>query len=110
MAAMPQFIQFLPPNSDLAIDGVRWRRRSAPFRLLRKSVTARLLAPFFTTAVSLAKFCSRTHQAAILSLPASSGYAVWKLKMRMLITVAFTSTERRRKKQSAGPPATVVFE
>ncbi len=49
-------------------------------------------------------------EAAILSLPASSGYAVWKLKMRMLITGAFTSTERRRKKQSADPPATVVFE
>src|SRR6188472_2426180 len=92
---MPQFIQSLPPNLDLAIDGVRWRRRSAPFRLLRKSVTTRLSAPYFTTAVSPAKFCSRTRQAATLSLPELSGCAVWKLKMRMLITGAFTFPARQ---------------
>ena len=93
--------------------GDRWGSMATPLgtlRLLRKSVTARQLAPFFTTAVSPAKFCSRIRQAAILSLPELSGCAVWKLKMRMLITGAFTFTARRRRRRSAGPPATVVFE
>src|SRR5205814_6996003 len=107
---MPQFIPSLLPNLDSAIDGARWRHRLALFRLLRKSVTTLRPARFSTTADSPAKFCSRTHRAAILSLLASSGCAGWKLQTRTLITGAFTFTERRRRKRSAGRPATVVFE
>src|SRR5438046_8385531 len=107
---MPQFTPFLPPNSDSAIDGARWRHRLALFRLLRKSAIALRPARFFTTAGSPAKFYSRTRQAAILSLPASFGCAGWKLQTRTLIIGAFIFTERRRRKRSVDRPATVVFE